>query len=391
MGVLSGYRIVEFAGIGPAPMGAMLLSDMGAEVLRIDRVEEANLGIPMDHNYDLLCRGRRSVAIDLKHQEGREATLKLIERSDALIEGFRPGVMERLGLGPEVCLTCNPRLIYGRVTGWGQDGPLAQAAGHDINYIALIGVLNGIGKRNGGPVPPLNLVGDFGGGGIYLALGLVAGLLEAQTSGKGQVIDASMVDGAASQMTFLYGLRAAGQWTDGREENTLDGGAPNYRVYETLDRKHIAIGPVEPKFWARLLRKIGADVEELLSLDDRSAWPKISEQLAEIFRTRTREQWCQLLEGSDVCFAPVLNMGEAPQHPHNQERQVFMEVEGVVQPAPAPRFSRTPSRIHRPPAEPGEHTRIALKDWGFSEAELERLQGEGVIGRQRAKPRNGQA
>ena len=387
MGVLSGYRIVEFAGIGPAPMGAMLLSDMGAEVLRIDRVEESHLGIPMERRYDLLCRGRRSVAIDLKHRDGREAVLKLIARGHGLIEGFRPGVMERLGLGPEVCLARNPRLVYGRVTGWGQDGPLAQAAGHDINYIALTGVLHGIGGRDGPPVPPLNLVGDFGGGGVYLALGLVAGLLEAQTSGKGQVIDASMVDGAASQMTFVYGLRAAGQWTDGRAENTLDGGAPNYRAYETLDGKYIAIGPVEPKFWAQLLRQIGGEGEDLLELEDRSEWPRVSERLAGIFRSRTREEWCRLLEGSDVCFAPVLSMGEAPQHPHNRERQTFVEVEGVVQPAPAPRFSRTPSRIQQSPAEPGEHTRAALKDWGFSEAELERLQKEGVIGRRPPEPR----
>ena len=387
MGVLSGYRIVEFAGIGPAPMGAMLLSDMGAEVLRIDRVEESHLGIRMEHRYNLLCRGRRSVAIDLKHPDGREAALKLVARSHGLIEGFRPGVMERLGLGPEACLARNPRLVYGRVTGWGQEGPLARTAGHDINYIALTGVLHGIGGRAGPPVPPFNLVGDFGGGGVYLALGLVAGLLEAQTSGKGQVIDASMVDGAASQMTFVYGLRAAGQWTDGRAENTLDGGAPNYRAYQTLDGKYIAIGPVEPKFWAGLLQRIGADKEDLHGLEDRSRWPRMCERLAEIFRTRTREEWRRLLEGSDACFAPVLDMGEAPKHPHNRERQTFVDVEGVVQPAPAPRFSRTPSRIQRPPANPGEHTREALKDWGFSEAELDRLQGEGVIGRRRGKPR----
>ena len=381
MGVLSGYRIVEFAGIGPAPMAAMLLSDMGAEVLRIDRVEESHLGILMGHRYNLLCRGRRSVAIDLKHREGRETALKLIAGSHGLIEGFRPGVMERLGLGPDDCLARNPRLVYGRVTGWGQDGPLARAAGHDINYIALTGALHGIGEQGRLPVPPLNLVGDFGGGGVYLALGLVAGMLEAKTSGKGQVIDAAMVDGAASQMTYVYGLRAAGQWTDGRAENTLDGGAPNYRAYETRDGKYIAIGPVEPKFWDGLLRMIGAAEEDLHELEDRSEWPRMCERLAAIFRTRTREEWRQLLEGSDVCFAPVLDMGEAPRHPHNRERQTFVEVEGVPQPAPAPRFSRTPSRIQRSPAKPGEHTRDALKDWGFSDAELDRLQEDGVIGR----------
>ena len=381
MGVLSGYRIVEFAGIGPAPMAAMLLSDMGAEVLRIDRVEESHLGILMEYRYNLLCRGRRSVSIDLKHGEGREAALRLIAGSHALIEGFRPGVMERLGLGPDDCLARNPSLVYGRVTGWGQDGPLAQAAGHDINYIALTGALHGIGERNGPPAPPLNLVGDFGGGGVYLALGLVAGMLETKTSGKGQVIDAAMVDGAASQMTYVYGLRAGGQWTDGRAENTLDGGAPNYRAYETRDGAYIAIGPVEPKFWAGLLRKIGAAEEDLHTLEDRSEWPRMGKRLAQIFRTRTREEWRQLLEGSDVCFAPVLDMGEAPLHPHNRERHTFVEVEGVPQPAPAPRFSRTPSRIQRSPAKPGEHTRDGLKDWGFSEAELDRLQKEGVIGR----------
>ena len=386
MGVLSGYRIVEFAGIGPAPMAAMLLSDMGAEVLRIDRVEESHLGILMGHRYNLLCRGRRSVAIDLKHREGREAALKLIGGSHGLIEGFRPGVMERLGLGPEDCLARNPRLVYGRVTGWGQDGPLAKAAGHDINYIALTGALHGIGEQAGRPVPPLNLVGDFGGGGVYLALGLVAGMLEAATSGKGQVIDAAMVDGAASQMTYVYGLRAAGQWTDGRAENTLDGGAPNYRAYETRDGKYIAIGPVEPKFWARLLHLIGAEKEDLHQLEDRSEWPRMCERLAEIFRSRTREEWRRLLEGSDVCFAPVLDMGEAPRHPHNRERQTFVEVEGVPQPAPAPRFSRTPSRIQRSPAKPGEHTRDALQDWGFSESELDQLQEAGVIGRRTVEP-----
>ena len=321
------------------------------------------------------------MAIDLKHREGREAALKLIAGSHGLIEGFRPGVMERLGLGPDDCVACNPRVVYGRVTGWGQEGPLAQAAGHDINYIALTGALHGIGERDGPPVPPLNLVGDFGGGGVYLALGLVAGMLEARTSGKGQVIDAAMVDGAASQMTYVYGLRAAGQWTDGRAENTLDGGAPNYRAYETKDGKYIAVGPVEPKFWARLLQLIGAEKEGLHQLGDRTEWPRMCERLAEIFRSRTREEWRQLLEGSDVCFAPVLDMGEAPDHPHNRERQTFVEVEGVPQPAPAPRFSRTPSRIQRSPAKPGEHTRDALKDWGFSETELDRLQQAGVIGR----------
>lgn len=380
MGVLSGYKIVEFSGIGPAPMGAMLLSDMGAEVLRIDRVEDAKLGIPTDPKYDLMNRGRRSVAVDLKHKQGNDVALKLITQSHALIEGFRPGVMERLGLGPKLCLARNPRLIYGRVTGWGQDGPLAQAAGHDINYIALTGALHSIGQKNQAPVPPLNLVGDFGGGGVYLALGLVAGLLEVQKSGQGQVIDISMTDGAASLMTGIYGLRAAGKWTDNRGENVLDGGAPYYHVYETLDGGYVAIASIEPKFYAELLRRIDQEGEELPSRDDQSQWSLLTERLASIFRTKTREMWCRILEGSDVCFAPVLNMQEAPKHRHNIERKTFMEVEGVVQPAPTPRFSRTPSEIQRSPAQPGEHTHEALYDWGFSPAELEELHECGAIG-----------
>lgn len=380
MGALSGYKVIEFAGIGPAPMCAMLLSDMGAEVLRIDRAEDASLGIPTDAKYSLLNRGRRSVAIDLKRKEGTEVALKLIEQADALIEGFRPGVMERLGLGPQECLARNPRLVYGRMTGWGQEGPLAPAVGHDINYIALIGALHSIGRKGEPPVPPLNLVGDFGGGGVYLALGVVAALLEAQRSGKGQVIDVAMIDGAASLMTAIYGLRAAGRWTDERGDNILDGGAHYYNVYETRDGKYISIGSIEPKFYAALLRLTGLEGEELPRQNDRAAWPALTERLAAIFRTKTRDEWCRLLEGSDVCFAPVLSMQEAPHHPHNRARGTFVELDGVVQPAPAPRFSRTPSAIQRPPAQPGEHTEEALRDWGFSAAELKQLQGCGVLG-----------
>jgi alpha-methylacyl-CoA racemase len=297
-----------------------------------------------------------------------------------LIEGFRPGVMERLGLGPEPCLARNPRLIYGRMTGWGQDGPLAHAAGHDINYIALIGALHSIGRRGEAPVPPLNLVGDFGGGGVYLALGVVAGLLEVQRSGKGQVIDVAMIDGAASLMTAVYGLRAAGRWTDQRGENILDSGAHYYNVYETQDGQYVAIGSIEPKFYAELLRLTNLEGEELPRQNDRSAWPALTKRLAAIFRTKTRDEWCRLLEGSEVCFAPVLSMQEAPSHLHNRARGTFVEVEGVVQPAPAPRFSRTPSTIQRPPAQPGEHTEEALHDWGFSASELEQLRGCGAIG-----------
>jgi len=380
MGTLSGYKIIEFAGIGPAPMCAMLLSDMGAEVLRIDRAEDANLGIPTDAKYSVLNRGRRSVAIDLKRKEGTEVALKLIQRADALIEGFRPGVMERLGLGPEPCMARNPRLVYGRMTGWGQDGPLAHAAGHDINYIALTGALHSIGRKGEAPVPPLNLVGDFGGGGVYLALGVVAALLEGQKSGKGQVIDVAMIDGASSLMAAIYGLRAAGRWTDQRGENILDTGAHYYDVYETRDGKYVSIGSIEPKFYAELLRLAGLENQELPRQNDKASWPTLKERVAAIFRSKTREEWCRLMEGSEVCFAPVLSMQEAPTHPHNRQRGTFVEVDGVVQPAPAPRFSRTPSAVQRPPANPGEHTEEALRAWGFSAAELEQLRGCGAIG-----------
>lgn len=380
MGVLSGYKIIEFAGIGPAPMCAMLLSDMGAEVLRIDRAEDANLGIPTDAKFGVLNRGRRSVALDLKKKEGTEVALKLIAKADALIEGFRPGVMERLGLGPDVCLARNPRLVFGRMTGWGQEGPLAHAAGHDINYIALTGALHSIGRKGEAPVPPLNLVGDFGGGGAYLALGVVAALLEAQKSGKGQVIDVAMIDGASSLMAAIYGLRAAGRWTDTRGDNILDTGAHYYDVYETSDGKYVSIGSIEPKFYAELLRLSGLEHEELPRQNDKNAWPALKERVAAIFRSKTRDEWCRIMEGSDVCFAPVLSMQEAPQHPHNRQRGTFVEIDGVVQPAPAPRFSRTPSAIQRPPAQPGEHTEEALKDWGFSATEVEQLRGCGAIG-----------
>lgn len=380
MGVLSGYKVVEFAGIGPAPMCAMLLSDMGAEVLRIDRAEDANLGIPTEAKYGVLNRGRRSVAIDLKKKEGAEVALKLIEKADALIEGFRPHVMERLGLGPDVCMARNPKLVFGRMTGWGQDGPLAHAAGHDINYIALTGALHSIGRKGEAPVPPLNLVGDFGGGGVYLALGVVAGILEAQKSGKGQVIDVAMIDGASSLMAAIYGLRAAGRWTDERGENILDTGSHYYDVYETSDKKYISIGSIEPKFYAELLRLGGMQQEELPRQQDRQAWPAMKERVAKIFKTKTREEWCKIMEGSEVCFAPVLNMQEAPNHPHNRQRGTFVEVDGVVQPAPAPRFSRTPSAIQRPPAAPGQHTDEALRDWGLSATELSQLRSSGTIG-----------
>jgi alpha-methylacyl-CoA racemase len=380
MGTLSGYKIVEFAGIGPAPMCAMLLADMGAEVLRIDRAEDAALGVALEPKYSLLSRGRKSVAIDLKRPEGVAAAMKLIEKADALLEGFRPKVMERLGLGPDECLKRNPRLIYGRMTGWGQEGPLAHAAGHDINYIALSGVLASIGRKGEAPVPPLNLIGDFGGGGLYLALGVVAALLEAQKSGKGQVVDAAMVDGAASLLTAVYGMHASGMWSDNRGENMLDTGAHFYDVYETKDGEYVSIGSIEAKFYAELLRLSGLEGQEMPRQMNRKAWPDLKEKFAALFKTKTRAEWCKIMEGSDICFAPVLSMSEAPSHPHNQLRGTFVDVEGVLQPGPAPRFSRTPSKIQRPPAKPGEHTEEALREWGFSAAELEKLRGAGAIG-----------
>jgi alpha-methylacyl-CoA racemase len=379
MGPLNGYKVIELAGIGPAPMCAMLLSDLGAEVIRIDRTADAGLGISLQTKYSLLNRGRRSIALDLKRPEAIETLLKLVERADALIEGFRPGVMERLGIGPEICLARNPRLVYGRMTGWGQEGPLALAAGHDINYIALSGALNTIGRRGEAPVPPLNLIGDFGGGALYLAFGVVAGLLETQKSGKGQVIDTAMVDGAASLMTAIYGMHGAGFWTDERGTNVLDTGAHYYDVYETSDGKYISIGSIEGKFYEELLRLSGLKKEELAPQNDRKSWPKMKDRVAALFRTKTRDEWCKIMEGSDICFAPVLSMAEAPKHPHNRHRGTFIEQDGVVQPAPAPRFSRTPGSIQRPPARAGEHTEEALRDWGFSATDLQKLRDCGAI------------
>jgi alpha-methylacyl-CoA racemase len=379
MGPLSGYRIIELAGIGPGPMCAMLLSDMGADVLRIDRTADAGLGIAMENKYALLNRGRRSVALDLKKREAIETMLKLVDKADGLIEGFRPGVTERLGIGPDVCLKRNPRLVYGRMTGWGQEGPMAHAAGHDINYIALSGALHSIGRRGEAPVPPLNLVGDFGGGALYLALGMVAGILETQKSGKGQVVDAAMVDGAASLMTAIYGIHGSGRWTDNRGDNILDTGAHYYDVYETKDGKYVSIGSIETKFYDELLELSGLKKEELARQNDREAWPAMKQKVAVIFKTKTRDEWCKIMEGSDVCFAPVLSMTEAPKHPHNRHRGTFIEDDGVIQPGPAPRFSRTPSKIQRPPARPGEHTEEALRDWGFSASDLDGLRKAGAI------------
>jgi alpha-methylacyl-CoA racemase len=374
MGPLAGIRVVELAGIGPGPFAAMLLADLGAEVLRVDRPASSRPAWPT-----VLARGRRSVVVDLKHPDGAGLVLDLVASAAALVEGFRPGVAERLGIGPDACLARNPRLVYGRVTGWGQEGPWRLAAGHDIDYVAVAGALHPIGQAGGPPVPPLNLVGDFGGGGMLLALGVVAALVEAGRSGRGQVVDAAMVDGAALLTTQFHELLAAGLWREERGANLLDGGAPFYGVYETADGRHLAVGALEPEFFAELLRRLGLDAGDLPDQLDRDGWPVLRERLAGLFRTRTRDQWCELLAGTDACVAPVLGLGEAPAHPHNRARGTFVEVGGVTQPAPAPRFSRTPPGPPSPPAPPGAHTDQALADWGVDPGELARLRAAGAI------------
>ena len=379
MGPLQGLRVIELAGIGPCPMCAMLLAELGADVVRVDRPADSGLGIGMAPEFHLLNRSRPSIAVDLKHPDGVETVLRLVERADALIEGFRPGVTERLGLGPEDCAARNPRLVYGRVTGWGQDGPLSRAAGHDLNYIALTGALNAIGRRGSPPTPPHNLVGDFGGGALYLALGVVAALYEARESGRGQTVDAAMVDGAASLMTSAYSLRAAGISDAPRGENILDSGAHFYDVYETSDGRYVSIAPVEPKFYAELLDRIGLDAGEAPHSANRADWPASKARLAALFRTRTRDEWCAILEGSDACFAPVLGMDEAHRHPHNATRGTFVERDGIVQPNAAPRFDRTPGGIRSSPPASGSGTRAVLADWGFTPAEIDDLAARGII------------
>jgi len=379
MGPLTGRKIVELAGIGPGPFCAMLLAEMGADVLRIDRTADAGLGIAKPVKYDLMNRSRRSVAVDLKKPEGVETVLRLVEKADALIEGFRPGVTERLGLGPDACLARNPRLVYGRMTGWGQSGPLSQAAGHDWNYIAITGALHGMGRKGEPPVPPLNLVGDFGGGALYLGLGIVAAMLEAERSGRGQVVDAAITDGAASLMMLFYGLHGAGGWRDERGSNVLDTGAPFGEIYETKDGKFVSVLALEPKFYDELVRRMGLDAASLPGQYDQSEWPAMKRRFAETFKTKTRDEWCALLEGTDACFAPVLSLTEAPHHRHNVARGTFVDVDGVVQPAPAPRFSRTPVAIQGPPAAPGQHTDQALRDWGFSADDVATLRSAGAV------------
>jgi alpha-methylacyl-CoA racemase len=352
-GPLSGTRIVEFAGIGPGPFACMMLADMGAEVVTLDRVgAKKNLK-------SVAGRGRKVVELDLKDQASIAKVLDLLSHADALIEGFRPGVMERLGLGPDVVLAKNPKLVYGRMTGWGQEGPLAQAAGHDINYISVTGALAAIGTAEK-PVPPLNLVGDFGGGALYLVVGVLAALLEASKSGKGQVVDAAMCDGAASLMSMFFDLAAAGRWVEGREQNFLDGGAHFYGIYECSCGHFISIGSIEPQFYALLRQHAGLAGADFDAQMDRKAWPALREKLTDVFKSKTREDWCRIMEGTDICFAPILTMAEAPKHPHNAARKIFVERHGVTQPAPAPRFSRTPSAIRE--AETADIGELA-KEW----------------------------
>ncbi len=379
-GPLTGYKVIELAGIGPAPMAAMMLSDMGAEVIRVDRLSASGLGIPMPKKFNFLGRGRKSIAIDLKNPDGIAALLDLIDQADAVIEGFRPGVMERLGMGPDVCLARNPKLVYGRVTGWGQEGPLSKCAGHDLNYIALSGALHAIGRSNDEPpTPPLNLVGDFGGGTLFIVTGMLAALLEAKGSGKGQVVDAGMVDGALSLMTSIYGMHAAGAQSDERASNILDSGAHFYNTYETSDGKYVSIGSIEAKFYDLLLEKIGLDPDSLPPQMERESWPAMKETFKEIFLTKTRDQWCALMENTDICFSPVLSLAEAPDYAHNKERGAFVDVDGVKHPAPAPRFSRTPSSIKSPTPPTGAHTDEVLSDWGVSADKLAALKASGAI------------
>jgi alpha-methylacyl-CoA racemase len=358
-GPLKGVRIVEFQGIGPAPFCGMLMADLGADVVRIDRK-----GTQPGADF-IMGRGKRSIAIDLKHRDGAEAALSILSKADAVIEGFRPGVMERLGLGPDVALKRNPKLVYGRMTGWGQTGPWSSMAGHDIDYIALTGALYAMGRRGETTPPPLNLVGDYGGGALYLAFGLLAGIIEAKSSGKGQVVDCAMVDGAASLMTMFYAMRSAGVWNDNRDDNLLDGGAHFYDTYECADGKLLAIGAIEPQFHEVLTKGLGLGESDFPKRMDRKAWPDYSRKIAGVVKTKSRDEWSKVFEGTDACVAPVLSMEEAPKHPHNAERQTFRTVDGIVQPGPAPRFSRTAGAINGPPAKAGQHSAEVMKDWGI--------------------------
>ena len=379
MGPLQGVKIVELAGIGPGPFAGMLLSDMGADIVRVDRAGQVNPAVFDKPNLEPLYRGRRSIGVDLKNPQGVELVMRLVEKADALFEGYRPGVTERLGLGPDDCLARNPKLVYARMTGWGQDGPMAQAAGHDINYIALAGALAHFGREGGKPTPPINLVGDFGGGGMFMAFGLVCGILEAQRSGQGQVIDVAMVDGSASLMSMMWGLKQIGAWDEALGKNFLDTGAPFYDTYETSDGKFISLGSLEPQFYAELIQLLGLENEGLPGQMDRGDWDKLRDRFTELFKTKTRDEWDALLAGSDACYAPVLTMSEAANNEHIKARQTIIERDGVPQPAPAPRFSRTVAEIERSAPWPGQHTDEALGAWGVDEAEVAKLRETGAI------------
>ncbi|MTJ82335.1 MAG: CoA transferase [Telmatospirillum sp.] len=374
-GPLAGVRVLEIAGLGPAPFCSMLLADMGADVLRVGRIGGRDI---LNQRHDVLARGRRFAALDLKKPEAVETLLRLAGGADALIEGFRPGVMERLGLGPEICLARNPKLVYGRMTGWGQTGPLANTAGHDITYIALSGALHAIGLE--APVPPLNLVGDFGGGGMLLAFGVVCALLEAGRSGKGQVVDAAMTDGSALLMAMIYSLKGNGAWQDRRQDNLLDGGYPFYGTYRCADGKWLAIGPLEPQFHREFLDRLAIDDEDLRHPGDRSRWPELRRRLAAVLEERSRDEWCALFEGSDACVAPVLDLEEAPRHPHNRARGTFVRRDGVTQPAPAPRFSRTPPELAAKEEDTATDTAASLAAWGLSADDIAALRASGAIG-----------
>jgi alpha-methylacyl-CoA racemase len=381
-GPLAGVRVVEMVGLGPCPFAAMMLADMGAEVIRIDRKAAPGAANPfpmLGTKFDVMARGRRSLALDLKSPEGIQVLLELVDKADVVIEGFRPGVMERLGAGPEVCHARNPKLVYGRITGWGQNGPLAQAAGHDLNYIALTGMLHAMGRAGEPPAPPLNLVGDFGGGAMMLAFGVACALLEARKSGQGQVVDAAMTDGAALLGAMMYGFRAYGSWDLAREANLLDGGAPFYDTYACADGRFVSIGSIEPQFYALLLRLTGVTDPAFNDQMARAEWPSLKAKFAAVFKTRTRDEWCALMEGTEVCFAPVLDMDEAPQHPHNVARATFVDVDGVTQPAPAPRFSRTAPELGAPPAAPGADGGAILADWGWTAEAVAALRERGVM------------
>jgi len=379
-GPLAGLKIVELAGIGPAPLCCSLMSDLGADVLRIDRNLDAKLGVPRDRRTDLVRRGRKSVSIDLKNIKGVQTAMRLIEGADVLVDPFRPGVTEKLGLGPDECFASNRKLIYARMTGWGQTGPLAHAAGHDLNYLSLTGIVHAIGPKEI-PTPPLNVVADMGGGAMSMALGILAGVYEARNSGEGQVVDISMTEGSAYLALAMYGMAAVGDYSHERQDNILDGGAPFYRCYETKDGKFVSIASIEAKFYDLLLEKTGIKGQETLPGQfDKTQWPEMHARFEAVFKTKTREEWCEIMEGSDVCFAPVLTFNEAPDHPHNKVRGTFVDVEGVLQPNPAPRFSRTPGSVKGVAPNYGQNTRDGLLEWGFGAAEIDELMKENVVG-----------